>query len=476
MGDGAMTQQSRLQHGTGTVAERTEAGREARKRVPRRSHGDPVTSAERRDPVEVLDEQAATRVPELVPIRYGRMASSPFAFFRGAAAVMSMDLADSPTSGFTVQLCGDAHLVNFGVYNSPERRLVFDLNDFDETLPGPWEWDLKRLTASVAVASYDNGFSEADAAKVVQAAALAYSEAMTSFAGMSNLQVWYARLEVDALVERARVQLSAARAKRIVKQSGKIAMRDNLQAFSKLTVMVDGRPRFASAPPLIVPIEELAGAAGAESVRNLAHVILDAYRASLEDDRKQLAEQYVYEDLARKVVGVGSVGTRAWVALMLGRDETDPLMLQFKEAQTSVLEPYLGASEYSQHGHRVVGGQRLMQASSDIFLGWFRTVGLDGVERDFYGRQLRDGKGSVDIALMDVATLSAYVAACGWTLARAHARSGDRVAIASYLGGGKTFAAALSDYALAYAEQNSRDHAALVAAVASGRLEAVSGV
>ncbi len=472
----ASVPQSRLEARVGTLEERRERGREARKQVPRRSHAAGIAAPDRRDPIAVLEEQAASRVPELVPIRYGRMVSSPFAFYRGAAAIMAMDLAATATSGLRVQLCGDAHLLNFGVYNAPDRRLVFDLNDFDETLPGPWEWDVKRLCASVAIAAMDNGATEAEARACVEATVTSYCSAMASFAGLTSLDVWYARLEVDAFVAQVKNQVSAARTKRFVKQSSRIAMRDNLQAFSKLTVTVDGQPRFASQPPLLVTLADLEGTLGEDYVREKAGEILSAYRGSLEDDRKRLAEQYSFVDLARKVVGVGSVGTRAWVALLLGHDSSDPLLLQFKEAQPSVLEPHLGGSEYPQHGHRVVAGQRLMQAASDIFLGWFRTTGLDGVERDFYGRQLRDGKGSVDISLMDVPTLQVYVGVCAWTLARAHARSGDPVALSAYLGSGRTFAAAVSDFALGYAEQNARDHAALVAAIDEGRVTATTGI
>jgi len=478
-----MSQVSRLDIPKGTVAERSALGKVARKRVPRSSHAVFQAPPERRSPLDVLEEQARTRVPELLPIRYGRMASSPFAFFRGAAAVMAMDLATTPASGLRVQVCGDAHLVNFGIYNSPERRLMFDLNDFDETLPGPWEWDVKRLAASLVVACQDNGFDEASTIDVVRDAVRSYRSSMTSFAAMTNLQVWYSRLEVENLLtmikaraEAAAVKLPNDRVKALKRNVSKFATRDNLQAFAKLTTIVDGEPRFRSEPPLVVPIAELAGAQGQEWLLREAGRILGDYRQSLEDDRRLLAEQYRYRDLARKVVGVGSVGTRAWMVLLVGRDDSDPLLLQFKEATASVMEPYLGASEYDRHGHRVVAGQRVMQAASDIFLGWYRGRGLDGDEHDFYVRQLRDGKGSIDVATLEPDGMRVYAEACAWTLARAHARSGARIAIASYLGNGRTFDDALTEFAFEYAAQNRRDHAQLVAAIDSGRIAAVHGV
>ncbi len=471
-----MTQRSRLDDVRGSVAERAARGKAARKAVPRTSHSGFAPASQRRSPLDVLEDQASTRVPELLPIRYGRMASSAFAFYRGAAAVMAMDLSTTPVSGIGVQLCGDAHLVNFGIYNAPDRRLVFDLNDFDETLPGPWEWDLKRLAASLAIAGRDNGFATPEIDEIVRDSVRSYRTAMTGFAGMSNLQVWYARLEVDSLLNLVRARGDSHQIKRLERTSAKFATRDNMQAFAKLTEVVGGTPRFRSEPPLVVPIAELAGERGVEWVRREAHRILDDYRATLDDDRKRLAAQYSYSDLARKVVGVGSVGTRAWIALMLGRDETDPLILQFKEAQPSVLEPYLGASEFTRHGHRVVAGQRLMQAASDIFLGWYSGVGLDELHRDFYVRQLRDGKGSLDVATMVPDGLRVYGEMCAWTLARAHARSGDRVAIAAYLGAGRVFDNALVAFATEYADQNALDHASLVAAIDSGRITALSGV
>jgi uncharacterized protein (DUF2252 family) len=396
---------------------------------------------------------------------------------------MAMDLATTPTSGLRVQVCGDAHLVNFGIYNSPERRLIFDLNDFDETLPGPWEWDVKRLAASLVIACQDNSYDEPSTIDVVRDGVRAYRSAMASFAGMTNLQVWYSRLEVENLLAMIQTRIASSKVKipdsrvQFARRSvSKFATRDNLQAFTKLTEVVDGVPRFRSQPPLVVPIIELAGSEGDEWIRRESARILGDYRATLEDDRRLLAEQYTFSDLARKVVGVGSVGTRAWMTLLLGRDNDDPLILQFKEATTSVLEPYLGSSEYERHGHRVVAGQRVMQAASDIFLGWYRGRGLDGDDHDFYVRQLRDGKGSIDIALLQPEGMRMYAEACAWTLARAHARSGARIAIAAYLGNGRTFDDALTEFAFEYAAQNKRDHAELVTAIDDGRIVAMHGV
>ncbi|MFN8168565.1 MAG: DUF2252 domain-containing protein [Candidatus Nanopelagicales bacterium] len=477
-----MGKQSTLHDSYGPLDERVERGKSLRKQVSRTSQGGYAPAADRRDPIAVLEEQATTRVPELLPIRYGRMASSPFAFYRGAAAIMAMDLATTPVSGIKAQLCGDAHLVNFGIYNSPDRRLVFDLNDFDETLPGPWEWDVKRLAASLVVAGQDNGFSESETATVVRKGVEQYRLAMAGFAGQRNLDVWYSRMEVEAVVSDLRARMDKQRAKAVKRNIAKFAARDNLQAFGKLTTVVDGVPRFASEPPLVVPLRELAESeefAGHDAnawVANAARRVLSDYRRSLDDDRRHLIGQYEFTDLARKVVGVGSVGTRAWIVLLLGRDETDPLILQFKEAGRSVLEPHIGESQYDQGGHRVVAGQRLMQATSDIFLGWYRGEGLDGVARSFYVRQLRDGKGSIDVAAMDAPSLAAYAGLCAWTLARAHARSADRVAIASYLGGSGSFDEAMVTFGHLYAEQNKLDHAALVAAIADGRITALQGV
>ena len=467
--------EARLVPTAGTVEERLATGKARRKTSPRTSHAGFTAPPDRLDPVVVLEEQGRSRVPELLPIRYGRMASSPFAFFRGAAAIMAMDLAALPTSGIRVQACGDAHLANFGVFNAPDRRQVFDLNDFDETLPGPWEWDVKRLAASLVVAGRFNGFDDVASTEIVRDMVRGYRSAMAGFAGMTNLEVWYSRLETASLLDTVRSRRTAD-VKRVRQGSARFAGRDNAQAFAKMTEVVEGRPRFRSDPPLVVPISVLLGDIGAEWIHKEAHRMVDDYARSLEDDRRRLVLEYRFEDLARKVVGVGSVGTRAWVALMLGRDGGDPLLLQFKEAQASVLEPHLGPSEYERPGHRVVAGQRLMQAASDIFLGWYRGIGIDGVERDFYARQLRDGKGSVDLATLDPETMRIYGEMCAWTLARAHARSGDRVALSAYLGSNRVFDDAIGDFALAYADQNELDHQALVAAIAAGRVAAVDGV
>jgi uncharacterized protein (DUF2252 family) len=459
-------------------AEREARGKAARADVPRRSHAafEPLSS--RPDPVSLLEEQAVSRVPELVPIRYGRMLASPFAFFRGAALIMAADLAATPRSGLTVQLCGDAHLSNFGVFGSPERRLLFDINDFDETLPGPWEWDVKRLAASFAVAGRERGFGTTERRTIVLDAVRAYREAMREFAAMRNLEVWYAHLDVEVAMAAFAREASRKQVERAEANIAKVRTRDSMQAFAKLTHMVDGEPRIVSDPPLIVPVEELLTEPMerdvlVEEIRSL----IRPYRRSLQNDRRVLLEQFRFADIARKVVGVGSVGMRAWIILMLGVDGGDPLFLQAKEAQPSVLARFLGASQYANEGERVVRGQRLMQAASDIFLGWQRvTSGVDGVRRDFYLRQLRDWKGSASVETMTPRAMSIYGRLCGWTLARAHARSGDRVAIAAYLGGGDSFDRALAEFAEAYADQNERDLRMLEQAVADGRVTASTGL
>jgi uncharacterized protein (DUF2252 family) len=438
--------------------------------VPRSAHAE-LADADR-DPVAILEEQGKARVPELLPIRYARMAASPFAFLRGAAAIMARDLSDGPRTTLDTQLCGDAHLANFGGFASPERTLVFDLNDFDETLPGPFEWDVKRLVASIEVAARDRGFKRDVRRGAVLGAVRGYREAMREFAGMPNLAVWYARLDAGRLDERLRDQGVRAALRTFERAVAKARTKNSIRAFTKLTEQVDGELRIASQPPLLVPIRELAEHIEAEELENRLREVLRNYRRTLEGDRRALLEQFRLVDVARKVVGVGSVGTRAWVALLLGRDDGDPLFLQVKEAQRSVLEPYLGRSKYPNHGRRVVGGQRLMQSASDIFLGWNRTVGIDGVERDFYIRQLWDWKASLDVESVKPAGLAIYAGICGETLARSHARSGDRVAIASYLGKSDAFDRALAEFAVAYAERTERDHAALVAAIESGRLTA----
>jgi uncharacterized protein (DUF2252 family) len=456
-----------------TVAER---GRGARAIAPRSSHARWEPAADRFDPVGVLEAQAETRLPELVPIRYGRMLISPFAFFRGAAAIMAADLVHTPATGIRVQLCGDAHLANFGGFAAPDRTLVFDVNDFDETLPGPWEWDVKRLAASIAVAGRDRRFAATERAGAIATGVRGYRLAMRDFAAMRNLDVWYARLEVEPLLRSWQAE-GAARRKTIDKGLAKAYRKDSLRAFEKLTHSVDGEPRIVSDPPLVMAIEDLLPPEEHALVAEVLRGVLRAYRDSLANDLRHLIDSYRPVHFARKVVGVGSVGTRAWVALLLGRDDADPLFLQVKEAQRSVLEPYAGPSRYESCGRRVVEGQRLMQGASDVLLGWLRGVpGPDGVARDFYVRQLWDAKASVPIETLSPSGLGLYAHACGWTLARAHARSGDRGAIAAYLGQGDRFDRALVDFAEAYAEQNERDYAALAAAVDSGRVEAQTGV
>jgi uncharacterized protein (DUF2252 family) len=461
-----------------SIAERVARGKAARAEVPRSSHAGFEPAPHRADPVKVLERQAQTRVPELVPIRYGRMLVSPFTFYRGAAAIMAGDLAATPRSGLSVQCCGDAHLSNFGVFASPERRLMFDLNDFDETLPGPWEWDVKRLAASMGIAARDNDFAASDQDQVVLETVASYRAAMAEFAAMNNLDVWYSHLDIEAALKELGPQLKPAQVKRTEKALAKARTKDSMSAFSKLTRIVDGEPQIVAEPPLIVPIHDLAQGEEerAEMFEGL-HELLRSYRQTLEYDRRVLLEEFRLTDIARKVVGVGSVGTRAWIALMLGRDGQDPLFLQLKEAEASVLEEFLGPSEFSNHGERVVTGQRLMQASSDIFLGWLHVAeGIDGSDRDFYGRQLKDWKGSAEIERMKPSGLNAYGRLCGWTLARAHARSGDRIAIAAYLGKGTAFDRAIVEFSRAYAEQNERDYRALTAAVKSGRIVAETGL
>ncbi len=460
-----------------SIAERVARGKAARAEVPRSSHASFEPGPHRVDPVKVLERQAQTRVPELVPIRYGRMLVSPFTFYRGAAAIMAGDLAAAPRSGLTVQCCGDAHLSNFGVFASPERRLMFDVNDFDETLPGPWEWDVKRLAVSMGIAARDNDFAVKAQDQVVLETVAEYRTAMAGFAGMNNLDVWYSHLDIEAALQELGPQLQPAQVKRTEKALAKARTKDSMSAFSKLTHVVNGEARIVAEPPLIVPIHDLAQGEEREEVVEGLHELLRSYRQTLEYDRRVLLEEFQLTDIARKVVGVGSVGTRAWIALMLGRDGQDPLFLQLKEAEASVLEEFLGPSEFANHGERVVTGQRLMQASSDIFLGWLHVEqGIDGGNRDFYGRQLKDWKGSAEIEQMKPSGLAAYGRLCGWTLARAHARSGDRIAIAAYLGKGTAFDRAIVEFSRAYAEQNERDYRALAKAVKSGRITAETGL
>jgi uncharacterized protein (DUF2252 family) len=464
--------------GSGKVAhlsleERAARGKAERADVPRRVHGEWSAPPARRDPVELLEEQAASRVPELVPIRYGRMLVSPFTFYRGAAYLMAADLAGARRTGLRVQLCGDAHLSNFGGFAAPDRRLVFDVNDFDETLPGPFEWDLKRLAASFAVAGRDLGFSVKDRRVVNLAVTRAYREAMVSLASMKMFDVWYSRVDAEALLAQFQSAASAKRRKLMEKNLAKTRAKDSLRAFAKLTTIVDGEPRIVSDPPLIVPIEDLSDGRDIEA---FARSVSRGYRRTLQGDRNHLLERFRYVHAARKVVGVGSVGTRAWIMLMLGRDNDDPLFLQLKEAQPSVLEPFLGKSQYKSHAERVVEGQRLMQAASDIMLGWHAVAGLDGVKRDFYFRQLWDAKGSAIIEGMKPRELAFYAEICGRTLARGHARSGDAVTISGYFGSSDAMDQALADFAELYADQNELDYAALSTAVKDGRVKAQTGV
>jgi len=461
-----------------TAAERAARGKAARAEVPRTSHAGFELVADR-DPVQILIDQAPSRVPELVPIRYGRMLVSPFTFYRGAAAIMAHDLAPTPRVGLQVQLCGDAHLSNVGGFASPERTLVFDLNDFDETLPGPFEWDVKRLAASFEIAGRDRNFTKAERDKAVLSVVRNYREWMRKLAEMQNLDVWYAQLDVEMVERGLRQQRAEKQAAKVEEAAAKARTKDSMKAFAKLTHEVDGEPRIISDPPLIVPVSELVEAPRAETAMGELQGIFRRYRRTLQHDRRHLLEEFRMVDGARKVVGVGSVGTRCWIILMLGRDANDPLFLQVKEAQASVLEPYLGKSEYANHGQRVVVGQRLMQSQSDIFLGWVHVDEkdtLDGAARDFYTRQLWDWKMSVDLDTILPVGLELYAQICGFILARAHARSGDRIAIAEYLGKGDTFDRAIAEFARAYADQNEKDYAELVQAGKDGRIQVEAGL
>jgi uncharacterized protein (DUF2252 family) len=426
--------------------------------------------------VGLLLEQSVSRVAELVPVRHGRMLVSPFTFYRGAALPMAADLAATPTTGIRVQLCGDAHLANFGAFASPERKLVFDVNDFDETLPGSFEWDVKRLAASFAIAGRNNAFTAKETRKVVLASVAGYRTAMREFAKQSLMTVWYAHLDIQDAVQTFKSQVKADRFKAGAALLAKAHTKDSLQALAKLTTVVDGQRRIISSPPLIVPIEELFTDQETSSINSQLGALVGKYRRTLQSDRRHLLEQFSLIHVARKVVGVGSVGTRAWILLMDAGDDIEPLFLQAKEAQASVLAGYAGKSKFANEGERVVAGQHLMQATSDIFLGWQRTLGPDGVERDYYVRQLRDWKFSFPIEQFLPTGLGLYAGLCGWTLARAHARSGDRVTLAAYLGGSDRFDQAVADFAETYADQNARDYDALSAAVASGRAQAQSGL
>jgi uncharacterized protein (DUF2252 family) len=460
-----------------TVEERRAAGKAARAALPRERHGEWSPGQRTHDPLELLAEQAQTRVPELVPIRHGRMAVSPFTYYRGAALPMAADLATAAHSGLMVQLCGDAHLSNFGGFASPERAMVFDVNDFDETLPGPFEWDLKRLAASLVVAARDRGFDESTATTIVASGMRSYREAIRAFAVQPHLSTWYARLDVAGVVERWGGDAGKTARRDFERTLAKAQGKDQIKARSKLTRLVDGEPRFLSDPPLLVPVGELYDPSEAERVKNSIHEAIRGYRRSLPGDRRRLVENYRFVDLARKVVGVGSVGTRAWIALLVGSNVDDTLILQVKEAEPSVLERFVGKSTFNNHGQRVVEGQRLMQAASDTFLGWHRaTQGEDGLPHDYYVRQLWDWKLSANIDTMGPQLLSSYAEMCGWTLARAHARSGDPIAIGSYLGAGDSFDRALVAFAHAYADQNQLDQTALTDAIAAGQLPAQTGI
>jgi len=453
-----------------TPDERAAAGKEARTAAPRSSHGDWAAAPGRPDPVELLEHQATSRVGQLVPLRYARMLASPFAFYRGAAAVMAADLVATPRSGFEVQLCGDAHLSNFGAYASPDRELVFDVNDFDETLRGPWEWDVERLAASFSVAGRERGFGSRQRRGLVAAMTAEYRQAMRRLAEIGNLEVWYTKMDVSTISARWGAAAGEKEAKAFRRGIAKAQAKDRMRALSKLTREVDGKLRIVSEPPRIVPLDELVDE-DPQRIEARVLEILDGYRETLAEDRRILLDGYRFADAALKVVGVGSVGTRAWVVLLLGRDEGDPLFLQVKEAQASVLEPHAAPSPYANQGERVVQGQRLVQAVSDIMLGWVRVEGVDGESRDYYVRQLWDQKGSAPVEKMDERALTAYAQICGTTLAHAHARSGDRIAIAAYLGKSGTFDDAMASFAEAYADRNERDYEALQAAAADGRIE-----
>ena len=500
-----------------SLDERKAAGRQAQDRTPPSSHAGWRPAADRPDPVALLEEQNITREPDLVPVRHGRMMVSPFTFYRGAAKIMATDLAATPVAGLGAQLCGDAHLSNFGAFASPERRLLFDLNDFDETLPGPFEYDVKRMAASFTIAARNNGFTKADARAATMASVRAYREAMADFAQMRTMDIWYAHMDEDTLMAGARVALSELRGetaaakkqekeakqakqakaakkdakqekhdkqqeklarvaeKRAQKTLAKAHTRDSLQALSKLGELVDGQYQIVSQPPIVVPLRDMAATYGlsAEEADQVIREQFRAYRATLQADRRQLLERFQVVDAARKVVGVGSVGTRAFIVLLQGRNEQDPLFLQIKEATSSVLEECLPKSRYRQHGQRVVEGQRMMQAASDIYLGW--TKGLD-VRRHFYWRQLRDMKGSALVEAMIPTGLTYYGRICGWTLARAHARSGDPVAVAEYLGEDDEFDRSITDFSERYADQNEQDYQQFVTAIRAGRLAVVEGV
>ena len=464
-----------------TVEERKARGLAARQEAPRSSHGRWEPAPDRPDPVALLEEQAESRVPMLVPIRYGRMLVSPFTFYRGAALIMATDLAPAPRSGVTVQLCGDAHLSNFGLFGSPERRMLFDINDFDETLPGPWEWDVKRLAASFEIMGRDRGFAPADRRAIVMAGVREYRDRMRQAAGMGTLDAWYDHFEAGMLLNLVRKEVRVKRvgkadARAAEQMVAKASTRDSTRVLARRADEVGGELRIVADPPLIIPVEDLITPGSEwEDPAPLIKKLLSSYRRTLGQHHHPI-EEFRYVHVAYKMVGVGSVGTRCYIMLLLGRDHNDPLFLQIKEAQASVLERFLGRSTYPHHGQRVVAGQRLMQAATDIFLGWQRIKGLDGVIRDYYVRQFQDWKGGADTDTMLVPGATVYSRMCAATLARAHARWGDRIAIASYLGKGDAFDRAIADFSDRYADQNERDYAAFAAAVKSGRLTARTGL
>ncbi|MGW8379745.1 DUF2252 domain-containing protein [Streptomyces sp. ODS28] len=458
-----------------TAGERAAHGKAVRTRVPRAAHAEYAPRPGRPDPVSVLEEHSASRVPELVPLRYGRMLESPFRFLRGAAALMAADLAGTPATGLTAQLCGDAHLLNFRLLASPERHLLFDINDFDETLSGPWEWDVKRLSASLAVAGRANGFTDKQRAAVLRAAVRSYREAMIGFSGMRHLEVWYAHTDADELYTAMAGELGAKARERLSRTLTRARSRDHLQAYARLTHRLGGARRIAADPPLVVPASDLLPETDRHRLDRQLRGLVERYAHSLSADRASLLRQYRVVDMARKVVGVGSVGTRCWIILLLGRDEEDPLLLQAKEAGESVLAPHTASPGFQNQGERVVTGQRLMQAASDIFLGWERVEGIDGRQRDFYVRQLRDWKAIPQADVMSPRTMRLFGEVCGTALARAHARSGDRIAIAAYLGRGQSFEYAVAEFAERYADQNESDHDALARAAKDGRITTAAG-
>ena len=457
-------------------AERAEHGKAARTTAPRRSHAVFEPAADRPDPVALLEQQGRGRIADLLPIRYGRMLASPFAFLRGAALIMATDLTGTPATGITVQACGDAHLSNFGVYASPERRLVFDVNDFDETLPAPWEWDVKRLATSIEVAARVNGDRPAKRRDLVRAAVARYRTTMHELAGQAELAVWYAAAELDELGAQYQKAIGSGLRKLGREDLARLQNRDARESVRDLVHTVHGRPRIIARPPLVVPVDDLPGPQVANTSRPGLEHVLAVYRRSLPPDRQYLLNRFQVADAARKVVGVGSVGMGCWILLLTGRDDSDLLMLQVKQATTSALSQFAGPTRYLSQGKRVVTGQQLMQATSDIFLGWHPAPGNESGVGDSYLRQLRDWKYSAPVEAMPTATMHRYGQLCGQALARAHARSGDRIAIAAYLGTSTQFDDAVADFAVAYADQNERDFAALTAAHQAGQIKAETGV